>query len=181
MPRTRSDLDRADKLAAILEVAEGQLRSGGYAALSVAGVARELRLAQNAVYWYFPSKDHLFVAAVERMGLRVFEAKHRAGGDWINRLLAVVDSLADLYPLLPAIQERAAASDVVRHFERGLLAQFRDMLAGALAGQVPAKEVDLAAETVLAGVLGSYALGLPRARRAALLRNLVARLTRPRT
>src|SRR5207237_6009316 len=94
-----------------------QLETGGYGALSVAAIARDLGLAQNAVYWYFPTKDDLFVAALEQMGHRVFAAKMRAGGAWTSRLLAVVDALAGLYPLLPAIHDRAAASDVVRRCE----------------------------------------------------------------
>jgi hypothetical protein len=96
-------------------------------------------------------------------------------------LLAVVDALADLYPLLPAIHERAAASEVVRLFERDLLAQFRSMLAGGLAGRVPPDETALAADTVLAAVIGAYATDLSRARRRLLLRNLLDRLAAPET
>jgi AcrR family transcriptional regulator len=176
MPRTRPELDRAEKQSAILEAAVAQLESGGYAALSVAAIARDLGVAQNAVYWYFPTKDHLFVAALQQLGHRAFTAKMRAGADWTARLLAVVDALADLYPLLPAIHERAAASEVVRLFERDLLNDFRAMLAAGLAGQVPADEVDLAAETVLAAVIGAYATDLPRARRRRLLRSLLDHL-----
>jgi len=176
MPRTRPEFDRAEKQAAILEAAIAQLEAGGYAALSVAAIARDLGVAQNAVYWYFPTKDHLFVAALQQMGHRVFAAKMRAGGDWTARLLAVVDALADLYPLLPAIHERAAVSEVVRLFERDLLNDFRAMLAAGLAGQIPADDVDLAAETVLAAVIGAYATDLSRARRRRLLQNLLDRL-----
>src|SRR6266480_2818258 len=181
MPRTRPEFDRAEKQTAILEAAIAQLEAGGYAALSVAAIARDLGVAQNAVYWYFPTKDHLFVAALEQMGHRVFAAKMRAGGDWTSRLLVVVDALADLYPLLPAIHDRAAASDVVRRFERDLLNQFRSMLAGGLAGRVPADEAALAADTVLAAVIGAYATGLSRARRRQLLRNQLDRLAAPQT
>ena len=168
-----------NRMTAILDTAIEQLESGGYAALSVAAIARDLGVAQNAVYWYFPTKDHLFVAALQQMGHRVFAAKMRAGGDWTARLLAVVDALADLYPLLPAIHQRAAASDVVRVFERDLLKDFRGMLAAGLTGRVAADEVDLAAETVLAAVIGAYAIDLSSARRRRLLRNLLDRLAPP--
>jgi AcrR family transcriptional regulator len=181
MPRTRPELDRAEKQTAILEAAMQQLETGGYGALSVAAIARELGVAQNAIYWYFPTKDHLFVAALQQLGHRVFAAKMRGGADWTGRLLAVVDALADLYPLLPAIHERAAASEVVRHFERDLLSQFRAMLAGGLAGRVPPDEAALAADTVLAAVIGAYATDLSRARRRLLLRNLLDRLAAPET
>ena len=176
MPRTRPELDRVEKQSAILDLAIGQLETGGYAALSVAGIARDLGLAQNAVYWYFPTKDHLFVAALQQMGHRIFAAKMRGGADWTARLLAVVDALADLYPLLPAIHERAAMSDVVRVFERDLLNDFRGMLAAGLAGRVAPDEIDLAADTVLATVIGAYATDLSRARRRRLLRALLDRL-----
>jgi AcrR family transcriptional regulator len=168
MPRTRPELDRAEKETAILAAAEHQLETGGYAALSVA-----------AVYWYFPSKDHLFVATVERMGERAFEVKHRATGDWTAALLAVVDALASLYPLLPAIRERATVSPVVRRFERALLSRFRAMLTAALAADVDPEDVDMAAETILSAVIGAYATGLSRTRRTAVLRQLVERLKRP--
>jgi AcrR family transcriptional regulator len=181
MPRTRPELDRAEKQTAILEAAVVQLETGGYGALSVAAIARELGVAQNAVYWYFPTKDHLFVAALQQLGHRVFAAKMRGATDWTGRLLAVVDALADLYPLLPAIHERAVASEVVRLFERDLLAQFRAMLAGGLAGRVPPDEVALAADTVLAAVIGAYATDLSRARRRQLLRNLLDRLAAAET
>jgi AcrR family transcriptional regulator len=176
MPRTRPELDRAEKQAAILKAAVDQLETGGYGGLSVAAIARDLGLAQNAVYWYFPTKDHLFVAALQQLGHRAFTAKMKAGTDWTARLLAVVDALADLYPLLPAIHERAATSDVVRDFERDLLNNFRAMLAAGLAGRVPDGELDLAAETVLAAVIGAYATDLSRARRRRLLRNLLDHL-----
>ena len=88
----------------------------------------------------------------------------------------MVDALADLYPLLPAIHERAATSDVVRVFERDLLNDFRGMLAAGLAGRVAPDEIDLAADTVLATVIGAYATDLSRARRRRLLRALLDRL-----
>ncbi|MEA2447967.1 MAG: hypothetical protein QOK47_1604, partial [Actinomycetota bacterium] len=67
MPKTRSGVDRDQKMTEILDATERQLRAGGYNAVSVAGIARELGLAHNAIYWYFPSKDHLMVAAFEHI------------------------------------------------------------------------------------------------------------------
>src|SRR5438270_14019416 len=105
MPRTRPELDRVEKETAILEAAIQQLETGGYGALSVAAIARDLGVAQNAVYWYFPTKDHLFVAALPQLGHRVVAAKMRAGTDWTGRPLGLVDALPDPCPLLPATPE----------------------------------------------------------------------------
>ena len=79
MPRTRSEVERDAKVAEILEAAVRRLAEGGYDALSVAGIARELGIAQNAVYWYFPSKDDLFAAMLTR---------------WADETLAEVDAAA---------------------------------------------------------------------------------------
>ena len=75
MPRTRSDVNRVDKINEILDAAERQLLAGGYAELSMVATARELNVAQNAVYWYFPTKDHLFVAVLDRLQAKVLARK----------------------------------------------------------------------------------------------------------
>lgn len=64
MPLARTGVDREAKLEEILAAAERRLVAGGYAHMSVAAIARELGLVQNSIYWYFPSKDHLFVAVL---------------------------------------------------------------------------------------------------------------------
>src|SRR6186997_3664071 len=97
MPRTRSELEREAKVAQVVEAAERRLRDGGYEALSIAAIARELGVAQNAIYWYFPSKDHLFVAALERM-LREIAARkprHEEAGT-VERILWFTDQFEGL-------------------------------------------------------------------------------------
>src|SRR3954452_14109031 len=100
MPRTRAAVSRDEKVDEIGAAAEQRLRQGGYEALSVAAIARELGLAQNAIYWYFPSKDHLFVAALERMLQKIGARKPKgeeAGA--VERILWFTDqfhALSDL-------------------------------------------------------------------------------------
>src|SRR3989440_12275643 len=103
MPRTRSELERDAKVAEIVEAAERRLRAGGYEGLSVAAIARELGLAQNAIYWYFPSKDHLFVAALEAM-LRDIAARKPSGDvDVVERILWFTDQFQALSDLRAAV------------------------------------------------------------------------------
>src|SRR4030088_2291460 len=113
MPKTRPATSRDEKMGAIVEAAERRLREGGYEALSVAAIARELDLAQNAIYWYFPSKDHLFVAALERM-LREIAARKpsRAVGE-VQRILWFTDQFQTLFDLRGAMRERSRGSEVV--------------------------------------------------------------------
>lgn len=66
----RSEVDREEKIRAILDAAKKQLRS-------MVGLARELGLAQAAINWYFPSKDDLFVATLGRMLEKTFSEKPR--------------------------------------------------------------------------------------------------------
>src|SRR4051812_50227265 len=87
MARTRTKIDREAKVEAILDLAERRLREGGYEQLSVAALARELGLAQNAVYWYFPAKDDLFVAVLRRMLADLAPPKPRGGGGDRRRVL----------------------------------------------------------------------------------------------
>src|SRR3954468_23176509 len=113
MPRTRQDVDREAKVDEILDAAVTRLRDGGYDALSVAAIARELGIAQNAIYWYFPSKDHLFVAALERM-LRDIVARKPPRQRWRERkVLCFVDQLGEIEPVRAAMYERARTSPVV--------------------------------------------------------------------
>jgi AcrR family transcriptional regulator len=176
VPRTRPQVDREQKIDDILEVAETMVRQRGLAALSVAGVARQLGIAGNAVYWYFPTRDHLVVAVVERLGHRAFEAKPK-GKAWNEQLLALVDQFSELYPHASALHERALHSDVVAEFERSLYERLQAMLAAVLSGHLPAgDDPDEAASLFMATVLGCFARATPARERRRLLQRLLSQL-----
>jgi AcrR family transcriptional regulator len=50
----------------ILDTASELFSSAGYRATDLGGIARRMGLARNSLYRYFPSKDHILVAVVER-------------------------------------------------------------------------------------------------------------------
>ena len=176
MPRTRGHLERDDKVDELVAAAERRLLEGGYANLSMAAIARELGLAQNAVYWYFPSRDHLLVAALERIIHRVLQEKPRGRGT-LGRILWFADRLEEFQALRTAVHERAESSPLVADFERQLNQQLHALAAGSLAEVVPAAEVDLTTEAVLALVEGTLLRDLPRRRREAVIRLGFERLT----
>jgi AcrR family transcriptional regulator len=153
----------------ILELAERRLREGGYEALSVSAIARELGLAQNAIYWYFPSKDHLFVATLERMLKEIAARKpSRAAGE-VERILWFTDQFQALSDLRGAMNERARSSEVVADFVRELDALLSRMLSNVLRDHVPAAELPDAVEMFRATVEGTFVKGLDkRARRKVL-------------
>ena len=178
MPRTRAHLDRHDKVDELVSAAERQLLEGGYSALSMAAIARELGLAQNALYWYFPSRDHLLVAALERIIQRVLERKPR-GRDTVGRLLWFADQLEQFQSLRTAVHERAASSPVVAAFEASLHERMHWLAGMALTGEVPADRLDVTADALVALLDGVLLRGLPRRRRDEVIRFGYERLIAP--
>jgi len=170
MAKTRTDLDRKAKEGEILEPAERRLREEGYEGLSVAALARELGLAQNAIYWYFPSKDHLFVAVLRLMLEQLAARKPRGDVGHRQRILWFTDQLEPLSRLRPALRERAQRTEVAAEF----LAELEDLLARMLSNSLRAEgvgeeELSLAVEAFRAAVEGSYAKGMSRPRRRKML------------
>ncbi len=175
MPRNRTEMSRDDKLEEILSVSEQRLRAQGYDGLSVAAIARELGLAQNAIYWFFGSKDELFVATLERM-LREIAARKPKGGDETARILWWVDEFEPISAMRPAISERARQAPVVAAFAAELEALLSRMLANALRGRVAEDELAQVVATLRATIEGTFANGLPRKERRELLTYALNRL-----
>ena len=155
MARTRTQLDREAKVDEIVEAAVGRLREGGYDALSVVGVARDLGVAQNAVYWYFPSKDHLFVAALERMLRDIHARKPPASQALEKKVLFFVEQLDALADVRAAMFDRARTSEVVAEFAAALDAMWRRMLTNVLRDKVPEDELEVTVDTLLATFQGA--------------------------
>ena len=160
MPKTRTDQSRDDKLDEIVGAAQRRLQAGGYEALSVAGIDRELGLAQNAIYWYFPSKDHLFVAALEGILVETVARKPPAGRGDVERILWFTDQFEALSGLRAAMNDRARASPLLAEFVTRLDERLSQMLSGVLAAHVAADELPLAVESFRATVEGTYVKGL---------------------
>jgi AcrR family transcriptional regulator len=181
MPKTRPAISRDEKVGEIVELAERRLRDGGYDALSVAAIARELGLAQNAIYWYFPSKDHLFVAALERM-LREIAARKPSSRDVgeVERILWFTDQFQTLSDLRAAMNERARSSEVVADFVQELDALLSRMLTNVLRGHVPGKDLPVAVETFRATVEGTFVKGLGKRERRKVLTFALDRLMEPK-
>jgi AcrR family transcriptional regulator len=176
VPKTRHAVSKDEKQDEILAVAERRLREGGYEALSVAAIARDLGLAQNAIYWYFPSKDHLFVAALERMLSKIAARKPSHDVGEVERILWFTDQFAALSKLRGAMTERARASKVVAGFVEEFDGLLSRMLANALANHVPPQELPIAVESFRATVEGTFVKGLPKRERRKVLTFALERL-----
>jgi AcrR family transcriptional regulator len=179
MPRTRPMLSKQEKADEILGAAERRLHEGGYEALSVAAIARELGIAQNAIYWYFPSKDHLFVAALERMLRGIAARKPSRSKSTIERILWFTDQFEALSGLRAAMTERARSSPVVADFVVRLDELLSRMLANAFRGHLPDNDLPLAVESFRATVEGTYVKGLGTRDRRRVLTFALERLLSP--
>jgi len=177
MPRTRAAESRDDKMSEILDAAEGRLREGGYEALSVAAMARELGLAQNAIYWYFPSKDELFVATLNRMLEKIAARKPSKRVGELERILWFTDQLEVVSGLRGAMNDRARSSPVVAAFVEQLDALLSRMLSNVLRGHLRERDLSLAVEAFRATVDGAFAKGLDKRDRRKVLAFSLDRLT----
>ena len=176
MPLARTRVDRETKVDEILGAAERRLVEGGYDAMSVAGVARDLGVAQNSIYWYFPSKDDLLVAVLRRMlGALAFK-KPPKGRGLVAQVLWATDQMHDLAPLRADLHDRAQQSDVAAQLESELDALIRRLLIHGIEPHLPTTEVDVAATTFLATVEGTIRLGIGKAERHRVIRYSLARL-----
>ena len=163
MPKTRRDLDRETKVGEILEAAERLVRAGGFSSLTVAGVARELGVANNAVYWYFPTKDHLATATFEHIVSEVLARKREIDGDLFDKVVWFVDQLAELYPLRASLNAFGEQSPVVQEYLAELSTRLRNMIRNVLKPYVAPAELPVATATLAATVQGALLESAPAA------------------
>jgi AcrR family transcriptional regulator len=181
LPKTRQTVSRDEKVDEILALAQQRLREGGYEALSVAGIARGLGVAQNSVYWYFPSKDHLFVATLERMLGEIAARKPSHSVGEVERILWFTDQFEAFSDLRAAMRERALSSPVVADFVERLDALLSRMLSNALRDHVPPGDLPMAVETFRSTVEGTFVKGLDKRTRREVLTFTLERLMRQPT
>jgi AcrR family transcriptional regulator len=180
MPATRPGTSRNDKARTIVDAAVSQVVSAGYEGLSVVGVARGLGLAPNSVYWYFPSKDALFVAALESVLSDLALRKPPSSRSLISRLLWFTDELQPIWEVMGPVHQRRDISPVMQDFASSLDDLIEAMLTNGLRGIVPASNLSRAVPTVRATVEGTYSRRLDRGSRHRILRFLLVQLASSR-
>jgi AcrR family transcriptional regulator len=158
MPRNHQHIDRAAKTARILDAAEELLLRDGYDATTMAAIARAAGVANNAVYWYFPGKDDLLAAVLER---RLERAATRADVETDQPLLArAMSALAELDAvsvLTSTVHERAKCSPAVASVHQA----FHDILSerateGLKSAGMSDDDARMAAAAVIAVIEGIH-------------------------
>lgn len=179
MGKSRYDVDRATKLAEILDEAQRQLLGGGYDGLSMAGVARAVGVAPNTVSWYFPSKDALMVAVLQRaLEQQAPEFPKRVAElDLVDALLLAADRLQDQRQLAVALHQRIEISPDAAAFHDDLHRLGHQLLANALRDCVAADDLDVVASLLLTLVEGQLLHPTPDVQRHRQIRALLGVFT----
>ncbi len=177
MPRTRRTLDRRDKQQEILDSAERQLVDGGFERMSMAGIARELGVAQNTLYWYFPSKDDLLIAVFRRSTERAAARRPPAGAAIEEQAIWLFDEMEAISSLRMAIHTRAAVSEAVDQVRAEGHAVLNTVVQAWLPASIGAADRHLVAEGLLAAGEGLLLQHPPRDDRNRALRFVIQRLT----
>jgi len=111
MPATRPHLDRDLKRKQIVDAAEKLFLRNGYEATAMAAVAGRAGVANNAVYWYFPSKDDLLAAVLQRRQERALaELPDPRTATLEEQVLAMLAQLDLVANLTATVHERAQHS-----------------------------------------------------------------------
>ncbi|MFF8912685.1 TetR/AcrR family transcriptional regulator [Streptomyces sp. NPDC015032] len=69
MPRNRQQIPKAEREAVLVDGAWELFTAKGYKGTSLTEVGKSAGVAANAVRWYFPTKDDLFAAVLDRLFL----------------------------------------------------------------------------------------------------------------
>jgi AcrR family transcriptional regulator len=168
LPKTRHEKDRSAKVTELLDVAERLFNERGYGGTTTAALAGAAGVAQNGVYWYFPSKDHLFVAVLERMLDRLVADMARVSRrPLVDQVLFTIDRLEQTQDLGAALAERARTSDIAAAFRDRMSSTLRETLIAAISREAPTADHDLVADAILAVANGTH--GMPKAARRRLV------------
>ncbi|HWO11825.1 MAG TPA: TetR/AcrR family transcriptional regulator [Polyangiaceae bacterium] len=144
MPRPRSDIRLR-----ILDAARERFAAAGVDATSLRSIASDASTSIGMVYYYFPSKDELFLAVIEDVYGRLLgdlEAALTGPHDFASRALALFRRVAAATPLERQVIRLVAREGftsgqrregVARRFSRGHVPLiFQAVLAGVQSGQL---------------------------------------------
>lgn len=138
-PRTRGD----DRERAILDTAERLLGDRSYADVSVDDLARGAGLSRPAFYFYFPSKEAVLLALLDRVvaearASRDDAVRHRADGP-ADRWRQVIDAIQEPFrshrAVTLAAAEARATSTAVRDVWNGVMERFVEETAAEIGAE----------------------------------------------
>jgi AcrR family transcriptional regulator len=157
MPSNRRDIPRDDRINAILDVATRLFLERGFNETTVADIARQVGVRSGAVYWYFPSKDHVLAAVMERATARELERLDRLPPDVSgrDRLVRYLTDLRPFRDMHNSVRERVRSSEVVREAQRVIGQRTRTLIQKVFDEQPTWCDPEMAAEVIMAAFEGT--------------------------
>lgn len=128
MPRNRQHIPREEREGDLLGAATELFLSRGYAGTTMADISAAAGVARAAIYWYYPSKDDIFAAVMDRMLIRetrALAAQHD-DEDPMSRLLRGLNDMRMFRPLHQAMHGRLLHSVAVREAHERFLGWIRE-------------------------------------------------------
>jgi AcrR family transcriptional regulator len=148
VPRNRQQIPKAERESALLERAKELFTANGYRGTRVAEIGRAAGVASAAVHWYFPTKDDLFAAVLERIfdeAIADVEACDSAPRDRLEAFLSKTQRYRILHR---EAYERMEDSEALRAVYLGLLQWLENLLLQAISARLPeGADTDLIADT----------------------------------
>jgi TetR/AcrR family transcriptional regulator, regulator of autoinduction and epiphytic fitness len=171
VPRNKRDIDRAVKVDELLAAAEALFLRNGYAGTTMAAIAKQAGVSANSLYWYFPSKDDVFVAVLDRHLTKAQTRLATQSDEPLSQQFRwVLTQLEALAPMTGVIHERARESAVVAEFHDRFHQAVQGFLCdGLLREGHGRRDAERTAEVVMAIVEGPMVHGKSRKERDDLL------------
>ena len=127
----------------------------------MSAIAEQVGVASNAIYWYFPSKDHAFTAAMKwhlNREMATLEAIPELADDPLERLLVLFDRVDQSDRLYADAQGRRQQSKVVADFLADFDAFARASIRETLARRLPPeRNLDTATDLIHVIISGTIA------------------------
>lgn len=165
MPRNRRHRPHAEKADQLVTIATRLFLEKGYGGTTVAQIAHEAGIASNVVHWYFATKDHLFVAALDAHQARTLatlETRHLAHAEQDEARMELEAGLTELicnrvsmYELIATLHERSHFSPVVADFHERAHRRYTEYLGRAVSRcGTPTAERKLVVDTLVLALEG---------------------------
>jgi AcrR family transcriptional regulator len=135
VPRNRREIPRDQRLSELVGAATELFLTRGYTGTTMSEVAKGAGVANAALYWYFPTKDHLLSEVMDRALAAELQllAMRPPGPDPIDHLLQGLVDLRPYRQLHMTMHERLADSEVVVEAHSRLIGWVRGLVQDGLA------------------------------------------------
>lgn len=151
MPRNRQQIPREERTDELLTAATELFLRHGYAGTTMVDISSAAGVAPANVYWYFPSKDDIFAAVMDRMLARVTRAlEHELQGlDPLSILLRGLTDMRAYRELHMAMHHRMAQSAAVRESHDRFMSWIRSNVDRVLDQKPAVEDRELVADMVV--------------------------------